>query len=82
MSTELLVSTAFHEIVQLALIWNFRFGRKKVIVTSLILAAVSTIGAMLFTTEDNSSKGLSIIKFIRLIGILKYPDTCTIMVSY
>ena len=42
----------------MGLILNFRFGRKKVIVTSLILAAVSSVGAVLFTTEDNSNKGL------------------------
>lgn len=35
----------------------FRFGRKKVIIGSLILAAVSSIGAVLLTTEDDSNKG-------------------------
>lgn len=35
----------------------FRFGRKKIIIGSLILAAVSSIGAVLLTTEDDSNKG-------------------------
>ena len=56
---KLLSPTALHhEAVRMGIILNFRFGRKKVIVTSLILAAVSSIGAVLFTTEDNSNKGL------------------------
>lgn len=54
----LIFDGSHHETVQLGLILNFRFGRKKVIVASLILAAVSSIGAVLFTTKDNSNKGL------------------------
>ena len=37
---------------------NRRFGRKKIIVGSLILAAIASVGAVLFTTEDNSNKGM------------------------
>lgn len=34
-----------------------RFGRKKGIVACLILAAFSTFGSVLITSEDNTSKG-------------------------
>ena len=50
----------------------FRFGRKKIIIGSLILAAVSSIGAVLLTTEDDSNKGKCFIErdsnFVSKIG--------------
>lgn len=52
--------TSFIEVFCLPIIvWSSdRFGRKKVIIGSLILAAVSSIGAVLLTTEDDSNKGM------------------------
>lgn len=58
--------TSFIEVFCLPfIVWSSnRFGRKKIIVWSLILAALSSVGSVLLTTEDNSNKGMLIGKII------------------
>lgn len=76
--------TSFIEVFCLPfIVWSSnRFGRKKVIVASLILAAVSSIGAVLFTTKDNSNKGMLAGKIIFSMIFAKVAITIAFDLAY
>ncbi|KAJ7383539.1 hypothetical protein OS493_027202 [Desmophyllum pertusum] len=65
------------------IVWSSdRFGRKKVIVGSLIFAALSSVGAVLFTTEDNSDKGMLAGRIIFSMIFAKVFITITFDLAY
>lgn len=76
--------TSFIEVFCLPIIvWSSdKFGRKKVIIGSLIFAALSSVGAVLLTTDDDSNKGMLIGRIIFSMVFAKVFITITFDLAY
>lgn len=76
--------TSFIEVFCLpVIVWSSnRFGRKKIIIGSLVLAALSSVGAVLLTTDDDSNLGMLIGRIIFSMVFAKVFITITFDLVY